>query len=65
LICFSNGAKSRRKSIWDQKSIKSNGDLGEKGDGKIWSKVESGKGRGGFEMAQLICQVLKSQKEKK
>jgi hypothetical protein len=43
LVCSSIGAKSKEKkhlgSEIDQ--IKSNGDLGKKGDGKIWSKVES------------------------
>jgi hypothetical protein len=64
LVCSSSGAKSRDKMHLRSEinHIEWNGDLGK----KIWSKVESGQGVGeAFEMAQLICQVLKSQKERK
>jgi hypothetical protein len=69
LVCSSSGAKSREKKHLGSEinQIKSNGDLGKKGegDGKIWSKVEFGQAREAFDMAQLICQVLKSQKRMK
>jgi hypothetical protein len=67
LVCSSSGAKSRdTKHLGSEiNQIKSNGDLGKKGDGKIWSKVESGQGRGGFRPGSIDLSGLEIPKERK
>jgi hypothetical protein len=67
LVCSSIGAKSKEKKHLRSEinQIKSNGDLGKKGDGKIWSKVESGQARGGFRPGSIDLSGLEIPKRKK
>jgi hypothetical protein len=67
LVCSSSRAKSGDKKHLGSEinQIKSNGDLGKDGDGKIWSKVESGQARGGFRNGLIDLSGLEIPKREK